>query len=437
MISVRCSCGGEMWVRDRLAGQSAHCPSCQGALSIPPIDIVHRTMDSCTCACGEAFWAESWKPGRKCKCPLCGLAVGPATGQMPSGVAGPRKPDQATGVGTSPEKGSGGSRATRSSGRAGTRVAGLATAFLMVAAVVGWHFWPVGGKEPSHRVEGAPVTPSPKDPGVNPPAKSGPNVTPEEPPGSPSPPVTEVEPKARGELRLIVPAYFYPGGKGLADWDRLGRAASKVQVVIIANPGSGPGQDVNGDYRAAIRAAVRSGAKVIGYVNTDYGKRPASVVEEDIARWVQFYPDLGGFFFDAQASQGSASHLEYYSKIREYARRQLPSPLIVSNPGTVCDREFVERDQTNVTVLFENSKDFDRFEPPVWAADFDPDRFAALPYAIADEKEMQNCLQGAVLKGFGYLFVTSRPGPDPWSGLPDYWEAEVELVRRINQRQAF
>ena len=38
-------------------------------------------------------------------------------------------------------------------------------------------------------------------------------------------------------LGLLVPAYFYPQ----AGWDGLNYAASRVPLLVIVNPGSGPG----------------------------------------------------------------------------------------------------------------------------------------------------------------------------------------------------
>lgn len=35
-------------------------------------------------------------------------------------------------------------------------------------------------------------------------------------------------------------------------------------------------------------------------------------------------------------------------------------------------------------------------------------------------------------KKVGYCFVTDAKEPDPWKGLPSYWEAEAEAVRQVN-----
>src|SRR5206468_1465902 len=40
-------------------------------------------------------------------------------------------------------------------------------------------------------------------------------------------------------LRLLVPAYFYPEGKGLEQWDRLIESPAAAATVAIVNPDSG------------------------------------------------------------------------------------------------------------------------------------------------------------------------------------------------------
>ena len=39
-------------------------------------------------------------------------------------------------------------------------------------------------------------------------------------------------------------------------------------------------------------------------------------------------------------------------------------------------------------------------------------------------------------KGVGYCYITDARAPNPWSGLPRYWEAEAALVQRVNERKA-
>src|SRR5205823_4728001 len=105
------------------------------------------------------------------------------------------------------------------------------------------------------------------------------------PPAEPGGPAVAVgEPR----MRLLVPAYFFPGGPGRADWERLLESPDPASVVVIANPASGPGVAYDRAYAEVFGRARRRGLAVIGYVATRYGKRPADEVKADIDRWVRF-----------------------------------------------------------------------------------------------------------------------------------------------------
>ena len=64
-----------------------------------------------------------------------------------------------------------------------------------------------------------------------------------------------VGPVEMPKVRLLVPAYFYPAGKGLKDWERLIASAEKLPIVAIVNPASGPGKRVDGSYSELFRKA--------------------------------------------------------------------------------------------------------------------------------------------------------------------------------------
>ena len=65
---------------------------------------------------------------------------------------------------------------------------------------------------------------------------------------------------AEPALSLLVPAYIYPGGKGLKDWERLIAAADSVPIIAIINRDSGPGKQVDENLlpRAPARPAVEA-----------------------------------------------------------------------------------------------------------------------------------------------------------------------------------
>lgn len=448
-----------MWVRDRLAGMSTQCPSCKSPLTIPDQSVVEATMTASRCTCGELFWARNWRPGRKCRCPLCGNAVGdksdskpvPQVLPTPSGpvsaalhpasVLAQPSPTRAM----APTISGSGDQHLLTRNRAWLPIACGAAGALAVL-LIGTLFWP---KQPAAPVSippavttgtgaasataalsnggGQSTTPPPATHEPDRVAETAQELNPPQPAGTT--PATGI--------RLIVPAYFYPSGKGLEDWERMNRAAARVPLIAIANPSSGPGLEQNPDYRQAITAAERAGVQVVGYVNTEYARRPRSVVEGEITRWLEFYPDISGFFFDAQASQATDAHLEYYLKLRDFVRARKPKALIIANPGTICEQGFLEQATADVVVCFENSEGFAKFELPSWTEMYPSARFAALPYNVADTATLRLTLQEAVIKGIKDLYITGHSGVNPWNGLPEYWETEVEMVQKLNARQAF
>ena len=108
-----------------------------------------------------------------------------------------------------------------------------------------------------------------------------------------------VKPATHG---ILIPAYFYPAGKGLKDWERLFQAAKRTNIIAIANPNNGPGDKNNPDYRRVIRRASAARVRVVGYVSTRYGKRATAEVVRDIECWYRWYPEIAGIFLDEQAS---------------------------------------------------------------------------------------------------------------------------------------
>jgi hypothetical protein len=233
-------------------------------------------------------------------------------------------------------------------------------------------------------------------------------------------------------LRLLVPAYFYPAGKGLEHWDRLigsPTAAVTVAVVNIAAEG-GPGKEADPHYAGVLERARRRGVTVIGYVGTGYGGRPLGEVKGDVDRWIDLYPGIQGIFFDQQAS--TPDHVDYYVTLYRHVKRRGLS-LVVTNPGTVCAEAYVARPASDVVCLVEVTKGLGAYRPPAWAETYPPDRFAALLYATASPAQMKKCVLQAPDKRIGYCYITDHTPPNPWGRLPRYWQQEVQAVQEVNK----
>ncbi len=228
---------------------------------------------------------------------------------------------------------------------------------------------------------------------------------------------------------MLVPAYIYPSGDGRKEWQRLFDAASKVEIVAIANPNSGPGDERNVDYSAIFTEAANRGITLVGYVSTDFGKRPHAEIKKDVDTWVRFYPQIRGVFFDQQPREGR--YAVQFAELGDYVKRKLHDPLVITNPGILCDEAYLAQAVSNVTCVFVNYQGFEQFELPASFKAYDPSRFAAMPYNIPDAETMRNVVRDAIIKRIGYVYVSDAKPPNQWGKLPAYWEAEVDAVSRL------
>jgi hypothetical protein len=233
-------------------------------------------------------------------------------------------------------------------------------------------------------------------------------------------------------LRLLVPAYFYPAGDGLKQWDRILDSPAAPLTVAIANPNSGPGGKADPNYAKVIEQARRHGVTVIGYVSTKYGTRPLHEVKGDVDRWSSSYPGIAGIFFDEQAS--AADQVLYYVALYDYVHKERGLSLVVTNPGTECAEEYVARPASDVVCLVEAAKSLRAYRPPAWTDHYSAERFAALLCKTGTPEQMQQVVGELRTSNIGYCFVTDSDEHSPWDRLPRYWEAEVEAVRQASPR---
>jgi N-sulfoglucosamine sulfohydrolase len=252
-------------------------------------------------------------------------------------------------------------------------------------------------------------------------------------------PVSAQRPKSKKKLeadapsvrmRLWVPAYYYPFGPGLREWNRLIASAKAVPIVAIVNPASGPGDHVDTNFAAVIPRARKAGLTLVGYIGTQYTRKPLKQVTKEVDTFLKFYPDLQGFHFDEQSSD--ARGVDYYAELYRYVHERIPGALVLTNPGTSCDRGYAARPASDVISLFERERGFDELQLPAWTSRFPGSRFCAQAHNVSTEEQMKRSLRRAAELKIGYVFITDDVGPNPYDRLPSYWPALVEAVRQLN-----
>ena len=146
---------------------------------------------------------------------------------------------------------------------------------------------------------------------------------------------------------------------------------------------------------------------------------------------MQFYPQISGIFFDQQSSR--AQDLDFYITIRDYARKRITNPLVVDNPGTLCDETYFSHAVSDVICVFAGFEGFDNLLHAESLKKEWPTQLAALTYEIGTVQEMRRVLSESVVKRIDYLYISDAvKGDNPWGRLPAYWDEEVEAVRQAN-----
>jgi hypothetical protein len=233
-------------------------------------------------------------------------------------------------------------------------------------------------------------------------------------------------------LGFLVPAYFYPSGAGNGFWDELNAAAARVPLVAIMNPNSGPGSSVDSNYRRVTAALRSAGGRVIGYIHTSYTARPLDAVKSEVDRYLSFYT-IDGFFVDEMDNRNLAASYAYYADLYQFIKSKNAGYIVVGNPGTTTQEEYLARPCADTLVTFEHHTGYDTYVPDRWVTNYPATAFGHLAYAVSSSATMTNYIQLAQARNAGFIFVTDDVLPNPWDTLPPYWDKEVSLLQELNR----
>jgi spherulation-specific family 4 protein len=209
----------------------------------------------------------------------------------------------------------------------------------------------------------------------------------------------------------LVPAYVNPGE--ILD---MVRQATLPRLLVI-NPASGPGAEADPGYRRAIEAAQETGARVLGYVPTTWGARPAADVGADVDRYRSWY-GVDGVFLD-EAASGEA-RLTHYQALALHARGA-GAAIVVLNPGVVPARGYFAF--ADVVVTFEGPLRAYRDDPP--PTGIAADRTAHLVYGASREQALSELGANPAAR---YVYFTSGALPHPWGTVPEYLPQELAAL---------
>ncbi len=225
---------------------------------------------------------------------------------------------------------------------------------------------------------------------------------------------------AAGVPSVAVPAYYWPG----VQWDALLNAGSEVKYTVL-NPNSGPDTQVHAGFVDVVARARAKGFTVVGYVDTAYGTRAASLVEADIASYRLFY-GINQFFFDQTPS--ACSSLPYYTALETFVQ-QSANGFIIHNPGTNPGECYL--DVADIVVNFEGTEtSYATWDPAPYVASYAANRFWNIVYDVTATNG-SSLMNLASQRNIGFVYITDDGLPNPFDRIPvaSLWQAQVPSAR--------
>ena len=216
------------------------------------------------------------------------------------------------------------------------------------------------------------------------------------------------------ELAVGRPSYDGPGPA----WDIVAGARPAVRYLVL-NPDNGPGAAPDPFHVERAQLAAAAGVCVLGYVHTDWGMRDQLAVRRDIARFRDWYGVTSTFLDEAATALRLAG---WYGDLVGEVRAG-PGGVVALNHGTLPDPAYSE--VADVLVVFEGPWSVYRtVEMPPWVHDAPSSSFWHLVHT-APATALEAALARARSLNAATVYVTDRQMPNPWDGLPSYWEQEL------------
>jgi hypothetical protein len=208
-------------------------------------------------------------------------------------------------------------------------------------------------------------------------------------------------------LSLLIPLYVHPAEDPGA-WHRLITSAAGTYGVVL-NPANGPGTAPDPAFTAVAGALRAAGARLLGYVDTDYGMREVAAVADDLRRHLGWYA-VDGCFLDRVTAAP-----EGLSACRRLVRtvRRLGAGTVVLNPGVHPAPGYARL--ADLTVTFEGhwSTYVSAYRSPAWAVRHPPEGLCHLVYGVP-EALVPLAVRTAHERGAAVCGPVTAEQPNPW-----------------------
>ncbi len=213
--------------------------------------------------------------------------------------------------------------------------------------------------------------------------------------------------------RLLVPLYVHPAVDPAA-WQAVAAAGPARVAAVVLNIADGPGDAPDNVFAAAAEEVRAAGIPLLGYSDTDYGRRPHAAVVADLLAYRQWYPTDGVYFDQVAAHTGALPH---YRRLAT-AARAAGCGTVVFGHGDHPEPGYAEIGLADLLVTFEGDWEaYREMTLPLWTGRHAAAHFCHLVYDVPAEAAQEAiALMAARRAGIGCAVPGS--GDNPWSTLP-------------------
>jgi hypothetical protein len=210
--------------------------------------------------------------------------------------------------------------------------------------------------------------------------------------------------------QLIVPAYFHPATHP-DEWAWLAERPARIRTIVL-NLANGPGDQPDAVVFPVLDRLRYAGVTVIGYVDTNYGRRSTYEAVAEIRRYMDWY-QVAGVFFDRAAV--APEDVSLYAELSSRAR-DLGAHIVALNHGAHPVEAYAEH--ADLLGTFEGPWiAYTELTVPRWVRSRPAGQFFHLLHSVP-EASFSDALWLAARRNAGCAYVTDRGGSNPWDGLP-------------------
>ncbi|MFJ6773089.1 spherulation-specific family 4 protein [Kitasatospora sp. NPDC091257] len=213
--------------------------------------------------------------------------------------------------------------------------------------------------------------------------------------------------------RLLVPLYVHPAVDPAA-WQAVAAADPARIAAVVLNLADGPGEVPDHVFAEAADRLRAAGLPLVGYTDTDYGRRPHAAVVADILTYRQRHGITGVYFDQVTTHRGALAH---YRRLAT-AARAAGCGTVVFGHGEHPDPGYAEVGLADLLVTFEG--DWDAYRDmtlPLWTGRHAASRFCHLVYDVPTENA-QDAAALIAARRAGVGCAVPGAGENPWRTLP-------------------